>query len=244
MNQIATLTIIAHKFLRIILLIAVVPFWIMASIYVGADAIAIVSSLLPEEFAEHLATLGTVSRISQFLLYGVMGIICIAVALHHRNPLYQLSHDAMMSDMERIMGRVIISCHQGLFDSVPKFRRAEEIAKWVQSGVTQMSMQHGEIAGKISEAYINMTSGTGSSELNRLLSDVQSLSIRADTAKEKYTGLQVLLDDIEKLLATVEGKDIRNNKSVQKLEQRISEVSEQIEQLKSSVPIKTNIKGV
>lgn len=130
------------------------------------------------------------------------GLLCMAMSLQYRPAIHQLSHDAIMEELEQMLHNVLQDVHRGLFDAVPAHRQADEIARHITTQVQRLDARIAAILGKLGQAYLQATDGMGEAQLEQI-----QHKLRMSTSLEVQA--QQELADIAKIVAEMEENLVR-----------------------------------
>lgn len=150
-----------HRAIRIALLSVTVLLLLTAATLLYAKHVTAIDILMPIVEDSIINTISLAFCV-------IVGTVSFATALAYRTPIHRLSHDAMMESLEDMLFRAVIEAHQGLFTSVPEHRRAEEIARWLQTEYRSIDAQLASAIGRIADLYLRTSKHISKAELQAL----------------------------------------------------------------------------
>jgi len=186
-----------HKVLRILLTIAAFAFIALGSY------ILYVHQVTPETQVTFQTT-DPILHIAVITGCFTLSALCIAVALSYRKPLRELSHDAIMDDLEGMLKNTLQAVFAGVFSAVPAHRRADEIARHMSNQVQNLDARIAAILGKLGEAFLNATEGMGEAQLTDIQTKLAMVTKMETQAQTELADVTAIIEEMEDTLARFE----------------------------------------
>lgn len=172
------------------------------------------------------------------VILAALSLLCLAVTLFYREPIHELSHDAIMDSLDTMVIAALVYVHQGGLESVPKHRHAEAVAQWLQQEYRSLDARFAAVVGQIAEVYLRATDGIGEEELQKLehrLTDVQAQEEQTRAALESAAAV---ITDIATRAQRAEVVAEGNDTEYARLRRLIAEASDTLDKI---APARSNV---
>lgn len=213
-----------HKILRILLVVASVA-------YVALGSYIAFLLQVTTEVPPLLHTTDSIVLTAVIMGCFTLSALCIAVALFYRKPLRELSHDALMADMEGMVKNSLHAVFAGVFTAVPAHRRADEVARYMSSQVQGLDARIAAILGKLGEAFLNATEGMGEAELLKIQQKLDMVLEMEEKASCELESVHAIIQEMENKLARFEILSEGNDTLHSELSVTIADIHRRMERL-------------